>query len=212
VLAVKGFTRVACSRLSPAAPPDCLRCAVPGRFRAIPPEQPEQAAMSRFTFTVESSLLVRDAEGHYLPATADQILEATRRIVDLKVQRGAPFNAPEVVKEYLGAKLAGFEHEVFAVLFLDNRHRLIDYVEMFRGTIDSASVYPREVVKEALKRNAAAVILSHNHPSGNAEPSQADRTLTGRLKDALGLVDVRTLDHIVVAGLERVSFAELGLL
>ncbi|WP_313314643.1 RadC family protein [Stutzerimonas nitrititolerans] len=168
--------------------------------------------MSRFTFTVESSLLVRDAEGHYLPATADQILEATRRIVDLKVQRGAPFNAPEVVKEYLGAKLAGFEHEVFAVLFLDNRHRLIDYVEMFRGTIDSASVYPREVVKEALKRNAAAVILSHNHPSGNAEPSQADRTLTGRLKDALGLVDVRTLDHIVVAGLERVSFAELGLL
>ncbi|WP_312714618.1 RadC family protein [Stutzerimonas nitrititolerans] len=168
--------------------------------------------MSRFTFTVESSLLVRDAEGHYLPATADQILAAARRIVDLKVQRGAPFNAPEVVKEYLGAKLAGFEHEVFAVLFLDNRHRLIDYVEMFRGTIDSASVYPREVVKEALKRNAAAVILSHNHPSGNAEPSQADRTLTGRLKDALGLVDVRTLDHIVVAGLERVSFAELGLL
>ncbi|KRW73394.1 RadC family protein [Stutzerimonas nitrititolerans] len=166
--------------------------------------------MSQFTF--ESSLLVRDAEGHYLPATADQILEAARRIVDLKVQRGAPFNAPEVVKEYLGAKLAGFEHEVFAVLFLDNRHRLIDYVEMFRGTIDSASVYPREVVKEALKRNAAAVILSHNHPSGNAEPSQADRTLTGRLKDALGLVDVRTLDHIVVAGLERVSFAELGLL
>ncbi len=89
--------------------------------------------MSQFTF--ESSLLVRDAEGHYLPATADQILEAARRIVDLKVQRGAPFNAPEVVKEYLGAKLAGFEHEVFAVLFLDNRHRLIDYVEMFRGTI-----------------------------------------------------------------------------
>ncbi|WP_312955353.1 RadC family protein [Stutzerimonas nitrititolerans] len=166
--------------------------------------------MSQFAF--ESSLLVRDAEGHYLPATADQILAAARRIVDLKVQRGAPFNAPEVVKEYLGAKLAGFEHEVFAVLFLDNRHRLIDYVEMFRGTIDSASVYPREVVKEALKRNAAAVILSHNHPSGNAEPSQADRTLTGRLKDALGLVDVRTLDHIVVAGLERVSFAELGLL
>jgi len=210
VLAVKGFTRVARLRLSPAAPPDGLRCAVPGRFRAISPEQPEHAAMSQFTF--ESSLLVRDAEGHYLPATADQILAAARRIVDLKVQRGAPFNAPEVVKEYLGAKLAGFEHEVFAVLFLDNRHRLIDYVEMFRGTIDSASVYPREVVKEALKRNAAAVILSHNHPSGNAEPSQADRTLTGRLKDALGLVDVRTLDHIVVAGLERVSFAELGLL
>lgn len=166
--------------------------------------------MSQFTF--ESSLLVRDAEGHYLPATADQILAAARRIVDLKVQRGAPFNAPDIVKEYLGAKLAGLEHEVVAVLFLDNQHRLIEYIEMFRGTIDSASVYPREVVKEALKRNAAAVILSHNHPSGHAEPSQADRTLTERLKDALGLVDVRTLDHIIVAGLERVSFAELGLL
>ncbi|WP_301361977.1 RadC family protein [Stutzerimonas nitrititolerans] len=163
-------------------------------------------------FAFESSLLVRDAEGHYLPATADQILAAARRIVDLKVQRGAPFNAPDIVKEYLGAKLAGLEHEVFAVLFLDNQHRLIEYIEMFRGTIDSASVYPREVVKEALKRNAAAVILSHNHPSGHAEPSQADRTLTERLKDALGLVDVRTLDHIIVAGLERVSFAELGLL
>ncbi|WP_313104416.1 RadC family protein [Stutzerimonas nitrititolerans] len=168
--------------------------------------------MSRFTITVESSLLVRDAEGHYLPATADQILEAARRVVDLKVQRGAPFNAPDIVKEYLGAKLAGLEHEVFAVLFLDNQHRLIDYVEMFRGTIDSASVYPREVVKEALRVNAAAVILSHNHPSGYAKPSQADRTLTGRLKEALALVDVRTLDHIIVAGPARVSFAELGLL
>ncbi|MGM3390166.1 hypothetical protein KXR94_21200 [Stutzerimonas stutzeri] len=83
---------------------------------------------------------------------------------------------------------------------------------MFRGTIDSASVYPREVVKEALKHNAAAVIFSHNHPSGHSEPSQADRTLTGRLKEALSLVEVRTLDHIIVAGHERVSFAELGLL
>lgn len=101
---------------------------------------------------------------------------------------------------------------MFAVLFLDNRYRRIDYVEMFRRTNDGASVYPREVVKEALKRNAAAVILSHNHPSGHSEPSQADRTLTERVKDALGLVDVRILDHIIVAGLERVSFAELGLL
>ncbi|WP_080623451.1 JAB domain-containing protein [Stutzerimonas stutzeri] len=109
---------------------------------------------------------------------------------------------------YLGAKLAGFEHEVFAVLFLDNRHRLIDYNEMFRGTIDSASVYPREVVKEALRLNAAAVIFSHNHPSGHPEPSQADKTLTRKLE----LIDVRTLDHIIVAGQEQVSFAELGLL
>lgn len=98
------------------------------------------------------------------------------------------------------------------MLFLDSRNRLIRYVEMFRGTIDSASVHPREVVKEALKLNAAAVIYSHNHPSGHPDPSEADKVLTGRLKEALGLVDVRTLDHIIVAGHERVSFAEAGLL
>lgn len=168
--------------------------------------------MSQFSFAFDSSLLTRDDQGHYLPATADQILAAARQVVDLKVRPGAPFTSPDIVKEYLGVKLAGFEHEVFAVLFLDNQHRLICYVEMFRGTIDSASVYPREVVKEALKLNAAAVILSHNHPSGHPEPSEADKTLTGRLKEALGLVDVRTLDHIIVAGHQRVSFSELGLL
>ena len=168
--------------------------------------------MAQFSFSFDASLLVRDEHGHYLPATAEQILEAARQVVELTVNRGAPFSSPEIVKQYLGAKLAGFEHEVFAVLFLDNQHRLIRYVEMFRGTIDNASVYPREVVKEALKLNAAAVILSHNHPSGHPEPSKADRTLTKRLIDALALVDVRTLDHIIVAGHERVSFAELGLL
>ena len=168
--------------------------------------------MSGFISLPESSLLIRDEQGHYLPATAEQILEAARLVIDQKVRRGAPFTSPDIVKEYLGAKLAGFEHEVFAVLFLDSRNRLIRYVEMFRGTIDSASVHPREVVKEALKLNAAAVIYSHNHPSGHPDPSEADKVLTGRLKEALGLVDVRTLDHIIVAGHERVSFAELGLL
>ncbi|QWV19524.1 MULTISPECIES: RadC family protein [Stutzerimonas] len=168
--------------------------------------------MAQFSFSFDASLLVRDEQGRYLPATADQILEAARQVVDLKRKRGAPFTSPDIVKDYLGAKLAGLEHEVFAVLFLDNQHRLIRYVELFRGTIDSASVYPREVVKEALKLNAAAVILSHNHPSGSPEPSQADRTLTKRLTDALALVDVRTLDHIIVAAHERVSLAELGLM
>ncbi|MGM3390013.1 DNA repair protein RadC [Stutzerimonas stutzeri] len=168
--------------------------------------------MSQASFDFESPLLIRDDDGRYLPATTDQILGAARRIVDERIRYGAPFTSPDIVKDYLGGKLAGFEHEVFAVLFLDNQHHLIRYVEMFRGTIDSASVYPREVVKEALKHNAAAVIFSHNHPSGHSEPSQADRTLTGRLKEALSLVEVRTLDHIIVAGHERVSFAELGLL
>src|SRR5690606_2523861 len=127
-------------------------------------------------------------------------------------QRGVSFTSPTLVKEYLVTKLSGFEHEVFAVLFLDSQHRLIEYSEMFRGTIDSASVYPREVVKEAMRCNAGAVILAHNHPSGNPEPSSADKTLTARLKEALALIDVRTLDHIIVAGADTTSFAERGLL
>lgn len=119
---------------------------------------------------------------------------------------------PVAVRKYLSAKLADFEHEVFAVLFLDTQHRLIEYSELFRGTIDSASVYPRELVKEALRLNAAAVIVSHNHPSGNPEPSGADKVLTQRLREALALVDVRTLDHIIVAGGSTISFAERGLI
>ena len=168
--------------------------------------------MSQLSFSsFDTSLLVRDAQGRYLLATADQILEAARQAIEHKMQRGASFTSPAAVKEYLCAKLAGYEHEVFAVLFLDSQHRLIEYAEMFHGTIDSASVYPREVVKEALRLNAAAVILSHNHPSGSPEPSQADKVLTQRLKEALGLVEVRILDHVIVGGMETVSFAEKGL-
>ena len=118
------------------------------------------------------------------------------------------FSSTALVKEYLRNKLVGFEHEVFAVQFLDTRHRLIEYREMFHGTIESASVYPREVVKEALRLNAAAVILLHNHPSGNLEPSQAGKMLTQRLKEALGLVEVRMLDQVIVAGAGSVSFSE----
>lgn len=169
--------------------------------------------MSQLSFSsFDSSLLVRDAQGRYLPASADQILDAARQVIDQKMQRGVSFTSPTLVKEYLVTKLSGFEHEVFAVLFLDSQHRLIEYSEMFRGTIDSASVYPREVVKEAMRCNAGAVILAHNHPSGNPEPSSADKTLTARLKEALALIDVRTLDHIIVAGADTTSFAERGLL
>lgn len=128
------------------------------------------------------------------------------------MQRGAEFTSPALVKEYLRNKLGGYEHEVFAVLFLDTRHRLIEYREIFHGTIDSASVYLREVVKEALRLNAAAVIFSHNHPSGNPEPSSADKVLTQRLKEALGLVEVRTLDHVIVTDAGTVSFAECGII
>ena len=168
--------------------------------------------MSQYSHIPEASLLVRDARGRYQPATADQILAAARQAIDQKMQRGADFGSPTDVKAYLRAKLAGLDHEIFAVLFLDNRHRLIEYVEMFRGTIDGASVHPREVVKEALRFNAAAVIFSHPHPSGNPEPSQADRAITNRLREALALIEVRTLDHVIVAGNDTVSFAERGLL
>ena len=169
--------------------------------------------MSQLSFSsFDASLMVRDAQGRYLLATAAQILEAERQAIEYKMQRGASFSSPVAVKEYLSAKLAGFEHEVFAVLFLDTQHRLIEYSELFRGTIDSASVYPRELVKEALRLNAAAVIVSHNHPSGNPEPSGADKVLTQRLREALALVDVRTLDHIIVAGGSTISFAERGLI
>ena len=169
--------------------------------------------MSQFSFSsFDASLMVRDAQGRYLLATAEQILEAAREAIEHKTQRGASFTSPAAVKEYLRAKLAGFEHEVFAVLFLDTQHRLIEYAEMFRGTIDSASVYPRELVKEALRLNAAAVIVSHNHPSGNPEPSAADKAMTAQLRQGLALVDVRTLDHVIVAGSRTTSFAERGLL
>ncbi len=159
-----------------------------------------------------SALLVRDAQGRYLPATNDQILEAARQAVDQKMVRGTAFTSPTVVKEYLTAKLAGFDVEVFAVLFLDSQHRLIEYAEMFQGTLSQTSVYPREVAKAALQHHAAAVIVAHNHPSGNPEPSAADKALTTHLAKALALLDIRTLDHVVVAGQETASFAELGLM
>ncbi|WP_374005831.1 RadC family protein [Delftia lacustris] len=169
--------------------------------------------MSQLSFSsFDAALMVRDSLGQYLPATADQILEAARQAIEHKMQRGASFISPAAVKEYLRAKLSGYEHEVFAVLFLDTQHRLIEYAEMFHGTIDSTSVYPRELVKEVLRHNAAAIIVSHNHPSGNPEPSNADEVMTQKLVTALRLVDVRVLDHIIVAGNDSTSFAERGLI
>ena len=117
-----------------------------------------------------------------------------------------------MVRDYLQVRFCGLEHEVFAVLFLDAQNRVIAFKEMFRGTVTQTSVYPREVVKEALALNAAAVILTHNHPSGYAEPSRADELLTATLKSCLALVDVRVLDHLVVGGDQVTSFAERGLL
>jgi len=119
--------------------------------------------------------------------------------------------SPNDSRDYVKLQLAEYEHEVFAILFLDQRHHVIAFEELFRGTIDGASVYPREVVKEAIRHNAAAVIFAHNHPSGVAEPSLSDEKITTRLKSALELIDVRVLDHLIV-GEEVVSFAERGLI
>ncbi|CAA6806211.1 MAG: DNA repair protein RadC [uncultured Thiotrichaceae bacterium] len=138
-------------------------------------------------------------------------VEMARRYLSEAVKRGEEITSVSAVRDYLKIRLRDYQHEVFACLFLDNRHRIIQYKEMFTGTIDGASVYPREVVKQALKDNAAAVIFAHNHPSGIAEPSDADKRITQRLSDALGLVDIRVLDHFVI-GDEVISFAERGLL
>lgn len=140
------------------------------------------------------------------------VLEMARRHLHETLVRGDALSCPDDTRRYLTAQLRGHPHEVFACLFLDNRHRVIRFDELFHGTINGASVHPREVVRRSLAHNAAAVILAHNHPSGVAEPSAADLQLTRRLTDALALVDVRVLDHIVVGDGETVSLAERGLL
>ena len=139
-------------------------------------------------------------------------LEMGRRYLAEGLKRGDALKNPTDTRRYLQACLRGHQREVFAALFLDNRHRVIGFEELFLGTIDGATVHPREVVKRALARNAAAVIVAHNHPSGVAEPSPADRAITRRLRDALALVDIRLLDHVVVGDGEPVSLAEMGLL
>ena len=140
------------------------------------------------------------------------VLEITRRSLHQELAQRPVFNAPEVVKQFVQLHLGGLAHEVFAVLFLDAQHQLIAFETLFRGTLTQTSVYPREVVKRALALNAAAVILAHNHPSGVAEPSRADELLTQALRNALALVDVRVLDHLVVGAAEVVSLAERGTL
>lgn len=144
-------------------------------------------------------------------AQLQAVLEMARRHLFENIQRGDALCNPDETRQYLTTQLQSYPHEVFACLFLDNRNRVISFDKLFYGTIDGASVYPREVVRKALKKNAAAVIFAHNHPSGVSEPSRSDEQITKRLKQALELVDIRVLDHIVV-GDTVVSFAERGLL
>lgn len=156
---------------------------------------------------------VKPSVPHHItwPQTPNEVLATAANIIAEKLVTHDVFTTPEATKQFLTYKMINYEREVFAVMMLDNQHRLIEFNELFFGTINAASVYPREVVKAVLAVNAAAVILAHNHPSGEAEPSQADKQITKRLTDALALIDVRVLDHIVV-GKTPVSFAERGLL
>ena len=179
--------------------------------------------------------LGRSALAHFggvnalLAATADEVMqlpglgtakyaqlqaacELARRALREDVQRDTVLNSPGKVRDYLRLSLGRLPHEVFVALYLDAQNHLIKSDELFRGTLTQTSVYPREVVKQALRHNAAAVIFAHNHPSGVAEPSRADELLTSSLKQALALVDVRVLDHLIIAGNAAVSLAERGLL
>jgi len=149
-----------------------------------------------------------DAKSHN-----DEIIKEALAILDSRIRHGVDLNSPTAAKDYLRLKMSHYEREVFALLLLDNKHRVIEFINLFVGTLSSASVYPREVVKVVLQHNAAAVMLAHNHISHDAlEPSQADKAITERLIKALELIDVRVIDHIIVANTGTSSFAEMGLL
>lgn len=145
-------------------------------------------------------------------AQLQAVLELSQRHLLETLQRGDCLSDAETTKLYFQAKMRDYQHEVFSCIYLDNRNRIIQYDELFQGTLAGASVYPREVVKKALSHNAAAVIFAHNHPSGIAEPSQADKQITEQLRKALGMVEIRVLDHIIVGDGYCVSFTERGLL
>ena len=163
-------------------------------------------ALERNTFC--NSFGLGEAKYVQLQAT----LEMARRHLEENLVRDNALTSPDTTRRYLATRLRDRHREIFACLFLDNRHRVVAYEELFQGTIDGASVHPREVVKRALALNAAACILAHNHPSGVAEPSRADQQITRRLVDALALVDIRVLDHLIVGDGEITSLAERGLL
>lgn len=142
--------------------------------------------------------------------SAEEVIANAMAFLQSALEREHVFSSVDAVRQFLRLRLGRCECEYFGVMFLDNQHRLIEFKEIFRGTISQAAVYPREIVKEALTYNAAAVILAHNHPSGVAEPSSADRHITTQVRDALALIDVRVIDHFVVTTSESVSFAERG--
>ena len=159
-----------------------------------------------------STGLMRETDGAYLAVSDDIVISTALKLLAQRVAKGSLLSSPNAVKNYLRLRFADLQHEVFCLLYVDNRNRLIACEDLFRGTIDGATVHPREVVKAALRHNAAGVLIAHNHPSGVAEPSQADELITRRLKTALDYVDIRVIDHLVVSAGEAVSMAERGIL
>lgn len=156
-------------------------------------------------------LYVQDEDGTYLPATKQAIFSAAKRLSSYRFRKGAVIQTSEDAKDAILHKLVGYHCEMFACLFLDSQHRVLEFQEMFRGTINTATVHPREVVKAAVQVNAAAVIFAHNHPSGITDPSAQDIELSTRLKEILKVIDVRVLDHLVV-GETVLSMADAGYL
>lgn len=156
-------------------------------------------------------LFIQDEQGQYVTATTPEIIKEGRSRIRSTLKRGTEFiGSPQAAKEAIASKIFSYQHEVFGCLFLDTKNCILAWKEMFQGTIDSTTVYPREVIKEALRRNATKVILAHNHPSGNSDPSQQDIALTKKLKEILQIIDIKVLDHIIV-GDEITSFADMGI-
>lgn len=191
--------------------------------KAYPPEPSRTATQTPLDFSASPrdpschppAFQTAERPGEYLvtrPVTVDEVFEFVRQELERRFFRQEALTSPEESKRYLIAELAREEREVFAAIFLDNQHRPTAFEKLFYGTIDGCSVHSREVVKRSLELNAAALILAHNHPSGDPKPSSADQYLTKKLKDALDLVDIRVLDHIIIGGPETVSFAERGML
>jgi len=176
--------------------------------------QPDDLKIEKFH--VSQSLTANNEESPAYQVEAQDDESIITKALEILASRmriaGEALNSPATVRNFLKLKMAELEHEVFGAIFLNAQHQVVEYNELFRGTLTQTSVYPREVVKRALALNCAAVIFAHNHPSGATEPSQSDRLLTDALKQALSLVDVRVLDHFIVAGTNTLSFAERGLL
>ena len=156
------------------------------------------------------SYQVHDGAQHLVAASADEIIDAALHILSERLQHSESISCPQDVWQFAALKLGPLEREVCACMFLDNRHQMIEYNELFLGTVNQASVYPREIVKRALTLNASTLVLLHNHTSGSCEPSEPDKTITKRVQAALALIDITLLDHVVVGGGTYVSFAERG--